>query len=411
MTDIAGAVFNIGTSIVARADQVKINKHSCRKLAAYCNTISQRLNNGEYGPLTKSEEDYIQKIIELCVKDITKYSGSAYPARWINAPSTAPILDDHYKCLVIYLPQAPPMLTAREVQQQASQNARVEDRMYRNQRNARENISSQVPSTNNWIPIIDSAHLIREMKVEIFPLGTIYKGTYHSKPVYIREIRDEIDGALFDNIKDCVVLNNYLDSPNILHVLGICQGRMIVTDAPVHGPLSEYHVQDSLQKVIIARKIADAIMYMHDIGDIDNRVVHRDIRAANILLDDGLEGLEPKITGFEMCKVGRYTGKEPEIKDCYKRWWSPERINGNGTSTMSDVYAFGVLMYEISTGKEPDSGDLAKTEGMRICEEYTKLMERCRNSRFLLRPTMKEVLDELTHIETRWASQRPTREP
>lgn len=41
------------------------------------------------------------------------------------------------------------------------------------------------------------------------------------------------------------------------------------------------------------------------------------------------------------------------------------------------------LMYEISTSKEPDSGDLAKMEDMRIWEEVNRLTEKCHNSRFL----------------------------
>lgn len=41
------------------------------------------------------------------------------------------------------------------------------------------------------------------------------------------------------------------------------------------------------------------------------------------------------------------------------------------------------LIYEISTSKEPDSGDLAKMKDMRIWEEVNRLMEKCLNSRFL----------------------------
>ncbi|KAG0206967.1 hypothetical protein BGX28_001716 [Mortierella sp. GBA30] len=283
--------------------------------------------------------------------------------------------------------------------------------MYRNQQKARENVNSLVPSTNNGLMILDA--IVDKTQVGLFPLGVIYKGTYSGKPVYIREIREDIDGAVLDNITDCVALNNcLLDSTFILPVLGICQGRMIVTEAPVHGPLREYqaHIHPR-QKVVIARKIADAIMYMHDIGDEDNRVIHRDIRAANILLDDGPEGLEPKITGFEMCKVGRITGKEPNIDDSYKKWWSPERIDEYGTNPCSDVYAFGVLMYEISTGEEPESSDpveMVKVERKRICGEFSNLMERCLDSRFGRRPTMQTILDELMDIEVRWD---PAKEP
>lgn len=78
---------------------------------------------------------------------------------------------------------------------------------------------------------------------------------------------------------------------------------------------------------------------------------------------------------------------------------------------MSEVYAFGVLMYEISTGEKPGPGDLVEMERTRICGEYSKLMDRCFSDRILLRPTMKEILDELIDIEFRWAFREPTMEP
>ncbi|KAF9271133.1 hypothetical protein BGZ74_006461, partial [Mortierella antarctica] len=86
-------------------------------------------------------------------------------------------------------------------------------------------------------------------------------------------------------------------------------------------------------------------MAMHDVA-VGNGVIFRDIRAANVLIDKGKNGedeLEPKITGFEMCKRDTYeTGDYPEFDKHYLRWWAPE-TSLVGTYSGSDVYAFGVL--------------------------------------------------------------------
>ncbi|KAG0352753.1 hypothetical protein BGZ54_002594 [Gamsiella multidivaricata] len=126
----------------------------------------------------------------------------------------------------------------------------------------------------------------------------------------------------------------------------------------------------SLEKITIARKVADALVYMHDIKVDAKRVMHRDIRVANVLLTDKLE---PMLTGFELCKEEGQT----------------------------DVCSFGVLMYEISTGKEPElSADLVGLEGNRICAEYTALMQKCLQRRNNARPKIDKVYEELLSIET-----------
>ncbi|KAF9331636.1 hypothetical protein BG006_005520 [Podila minutissima] len=347
MADIPGAFIGIGTSIVARVEQVRVNKFFCKKLAEQCTKVQQLLESNSYDTLSSSQLEDLLKIVSDCMADIT-----------------------------------------------------------------RENISAPAPLLDSPMDIIEPAHLVQMTQVGSFPLGTIYNGTYNGQPVYIREIRKDIKGVFLDNIKECLDLNNLLlDNQYILKVLGVCEGYKIVTEAPVRGPLSSFVIHGALQKVVIARMVADALMYMHDIGDDDGTVIHRDIRAANILLDDGPDGLVPKVTGFEMCKVIKKTGKEPAIDDYYKKWWSLERVNKQGSTRMSDVYAFGVLMYEISTGEEPEfDRPLAEMERMRICSEYTRLMESCLDARFDVRPTMDEVLNQLIKIETR-LSLNPTREP
>ncbi|KAF9573163.1 hypothetical protein EC968_008905 [Mortierella alpina] len=249
------------------------------------------------------------------------------------------------------------------------------------------------------IPIMNPDYLNIGEEVDTFPFGTIHMGTYRDEPVCIRKVDEKITGTPLDSIMGNIHLGEFCGvSANVLRIHGICQGRMIVTETTTHGPLSEFTIANTLQKVTLARRIASTVVYLHECG-----VIHEDIRAANVLIDksqNGEDNLEPKITGFEMCRrKGEMEEELPEIKSGYCKGWPPEKIANFGSSSSSDVYSFGALMYEISTGKEPANGDLIEMEGKRISAEYTKLMERCLSRYFNVRPTMEEVEQELLSIE------------
>ncbi|KAF9550486.1 hypothetical protein EC957_000160 [Mortierella hygrophila] len=343
-----------------------------------------------------------------CRADLTKFSGLGFVMRLLKSGSIPEINNEHSKNLDLWLSVATERLSDKELREEIQGAIMFKKGVTRHQKEGLAILKSDTSVQVSELPTVFIADLDIHEEVGKFPFGTIYTGFLKdkngsSKPVYIRKLSTELTGADLRLVWTSIRLSRCLvDCQNILFVHGICQGRMIVTDTTTHGPLNGLTMNDR-QKVAIARKVADALMSIHDVAAGNECIVHRDIRAANILIDQGSDvdaEMEPKITGFEMCKQSTSrTGKYPDIDEGYRRWWSPERTDKYGTSTKSDIFAFGVLMYEISTGKEPEDGDLVEMEGMRICPQYTALMERCLDSHYDARPSILQVAKDLLSIE------------
>ncbi|KAF9171077.1 hypothetical protein BGX21_010666 [Mortierella sp. AD011] len=399
MADIASTLLNLVTSISRAASRARVNKTACFYLSLQCNEVLRRFEDGELGSKTDPKLNELVVTLAKCRTHLTKFTGYGWLLRLIRSEDIPGIIEQHSKALekwTVSVPQAIPDAVLDEEDLQAE---RFEERVSRRQ------------GRPEHIPIINPDNLEVGDEVGKFPFGTIYMGTYNGELVYVRKIDEHIKGIPLDLIRGSIRLSRCLvDCHNVLRVHGICQGRMIVTETTTYGPLSDFPIRNTLQKVEIARKVADTIMALHDVAVDKGKkgVILRDIRAANVLIDksqNGEDELEPKITGFEMCKRNTSeTGDYPEMDKCYRRWWAPE-TTVSGTYRKSDVYSFGVLMYEISTGREPtdeDEGDFIEIEGMRICAEYTDLMKRCLNGRHHnARPTMDEVVQELLSIEIR----------
>ncbi|KAF9102205.1 hypothetical protein BGX27_011128 [Mortierella sp. AM989] len=439
MNDISTSlmiVSSLVTTISSSISHVKLNKRICGKLARKCEWLNELLENGELGSPTNPALKQLIKVLEACDKDLKKFASSGILLRIISKGGIPEICDRHVEELDEWVNRIRDTASATisqntaglsEDEDEDEDGDKSEDKdededeeeenrdaeryrlmVTRNREDAgKAFISRSVPRQLRDLVCVNPDSLkIERQQIGTFPFGIIYRGTYNEKAVYIRELHSDISGEALENIRAGIILAKCLsDCDNIVPIYGICGDRMIVTAMPANGPLSEYTGElTTLQKISIAIDIADALVFMHDIeAEAEGRrrrIIHRDIRAANILLTDTLK---PMLTGFEMCKGdGDLTGTRPDVDESFKRWWPRERLRDCGTFPESDVYSFGILMYEISTGREPEEGaDPVALERSTISAEYNALMRKCLEGRGNARPKIDKVMDELQNIRIR----------
>ncbi|HEY5565189.1 MAG TPA: serine/threonine-protein kinase, partial [Rhodothermia bacterium] len=104
-----------------------------------------------------------------------------------------------------------------------------------------------------------------------------------------------------------------------------------------HGPLSTQHA------VRVAAQVAHGLARAHEAG-----IVHRDIKPANIMVT---ERDEVKILDFGVAKLGHGVGMTATGSTIGTvAYMSPEQASGRETDARSDLWAVGVLLYEMLTG-------------------------------------------------------------
>ncbi|KAM1293585.1 C-type lectin receptor-like tyrosine-protein kinase At1g52310 isoform X2 [Malus sylvestris] len=152
-----------------------------------------------------------------------------------------------------------------------------------------------------------------------------------------------------------------LHHPNLVAVKGCCYDhgdRFIVYEFIVNGPLDKWlhHIPrggrslDWAMRMKIATTLAQGIAFLHD--KVKPHVVHRDIRASNVLLD---EDFGAHLMGVGLSKFVPYEvmHERTVMAGGTYGYLAPEFVYRNELTTKSDVYSFGVLLLEIVSGRRP----------------------------------------------------------
>ncbi|KAG6386935.1 hypothetical protein SASPL_152115 [Salvia splendens] len=210
--------------------------------------------------------------------------------------------------------------------------------------------SSIVASTNNFSV---------ENKLGEGGFGPVYKGLLLNGLFVAVKRLSKRSGQGLEEFKNETEVIAKLQHRNLVRILGCCieNNEMILVyeympnnslDFFIFEPTSGV-VLEWAKRVEIIEGIAQGLLYLHHYSRL--RIVHRDLKASNILLD---AEMNPKISDFGMARIfggNSMQANTERIVGTYG-YMSPEYAMEGLFSVKSDVFAFGVLMLEIISGKK-----------------------------------------------------------
>jgi len=159
-----------------------------------------------------------------------------------------------------------------------------------------------------------------------------------------------------------------LSHPNIITIFDVGEeaGLAYFAMELVEGATLEHIVEgeqrlDESAVVRIARQTADALGFAHQHG-----IVHRDIKPANIMLtQDG----RVKVADFGIAKVGSTKITQTGMLLGSPSYMAPEHFLGKPLDGRSDIFALGILLYELITGQPPFAAENLGTLSYKIVHE------------------------------------------
>jgi hypothetical protein len=195
--------------------------------------------------------------------------------------------------------------------------------------------------------------------------GSVYMGVLpgSGSEVAVKRVSHESKQGMKEFIAEVVSIGR-LRHRNLVQLLGYCRRKgelLLVYDYMPNGSLDRYlhghgEAEPALdwdQRLRIIKGVASGLLYMHE--DWEQVVIHRDIKASNVLLDAEMNG---RLGDFGLARLYDHGADAPTTHVVGTMGYlAPELVRTGRATTLSDVFAFGAFLLEVACGRRPIEED------------------------------------------------------